>query len=76
MALDVYVGPLTRYYMGDWESTVKGAGRGGRPRRRIARAQDSQVVLAEVLSWRERLRASLTGTLAFVTFFTPQAQKV
>ena len=36
MALDVYVGPLTRYYMGDWDSAGEGVSRG--PRGRIGRA--------------------------------------
>jgi hypothetical protein len=54
MALDVYVGPLTRYYMGDWDSAGEGSARG-----RIGRAQDSAEVQAQVLAWRQRLAASL-----------------
>jgi len=27
MGLDVYVGPLSRYYAGDWETIVQQAGR-------------------------------------------------
>lgn len=63
MALDVYVGPLTRYYMGNWENAVESAGRESGPRRRIGRAQESPRVQEAVLAWRERLAASLEGTL-------------
>ena len=63
MALDVYVGPLTRYYMGNWENAGEGAGRASGPRRRIGRAQDPERMQASILAWRERLAASLAGKL-------------
>ncbi len=63
MALDVYVGSLTRYYMGDWESARGGRGRDPSPRRRIGHAQDSERVREQVLEWRDTLVASLAGTL-------------
>ncbi len=64
MALDVYVGSLTRYYMGDWDSAGEGAARGQAPRSRIGRAQESERVRASVLAWREALVASLSATHA------------
>ena len=63
MALDVYVGPLTRYYMGNWESAGESAGRESGPRHRIGRAQEGGRVQASVLDWRQRLRASLANAL-------------
>ncbi len=63
MALDVYVGSLTRYYMGDWDGGGPGSPREPGRRSRIGRAQDSDRVHASVLEWRDRLAASLAGTL-------------
>ena len=63
MALDVYVGSLTRYYMGDWESAGDRPGRERGGRHRIGRAQDGERVREAVLAWRQRLAASLAGTL-------------
>jgi hypothetical protein len=63
MALDVYVGSLTRYYMGDWASAGEAGTRDPGAPARIGRAQDSDRVREQVLGWREKLAASLAGTL-------------
>ncbi len=63
MALDVYVGSLTRYYMGDWISAGERGSHGDGRRTRIGRAQETERVLASVLEWRDKLVASLAGTL-------------
>lgn len=63
MALDVYVGSLTRYYMGDWDGSGPGSPREPGGRSRIGRAQDSGRVREQVLEWRDRLAESLAGTL-------------
>jgi hypothetical protein len=65
MALDVYVGPLTRYYAGAWESGAETAARKrGAPRPAgsveatgITRSQDR--IRPKVLAWREMLAAAL-----------------
>lgn len=66
MALDVYVGSLTRYYMGNWERAGERTGdRPGREevsQRHLARAQGGEHVQEAVLDWRRRLAASLAGT--------------
>jgi hypothetical protein len=62
MALDVYVGSLTRYCMGDWEGVGETATREG-PRSRIGRGQDPDRVQESVLAWRASLVASLAGTV-------------
>jgi hypothetical protein len=63
MALDVYVGPLTRYYTGDWENIAE---RSDRERGRLAarpgaadRGQDAELLRARVLDWRAALGRSL-----------------
>ncbi len=70
MALDVYVGSLTRYYAGDWENVVeradreRGAGASvRRPREAASRARESGSIQATVLSWREALAASLGDSM-------------
>lgn len=72
MALDVYVGSLTRYYAGDWENVaeraVRARGVQAGPRRRhprgaTARARESGPIQSAVLSWREALAASLGDSL-------------
>lgn len=71
MALDVYVGSLTRYYTGDWESvadrTVRERGR--RPKTGPSRAagdprKDRERINASVLAWRQALSAALGPHLA------------
>jgi hypothetical protein len=60
MSLDVYVGPLARYYGGDWENVTErgraGASSGNRP---AGRERIRQTVIA----WRETLGASLGNTV-------------
>ena len=74
MALDVYVGSLTRYYAGDWENVAERAvrergavarsgPRARRPREATARARDSGPIQSAVLAWREALAASLGDSL-------------
>ena len=64
MALDVYVGALTRYYSGDWENVAE---RSTRKRRAGPRARsegpESGSIQAAVLSWREALAASLGDSM-------------
>jgi hypothetical protein len=64
MALDVYVGSLTRYYAGDWESIADSTG----PRSRAAGASptppadprtDRERIRAAVLAWRDGLSGAL-----------------
>jgi hypothetical protein len=64
MALDVYVGSLTRYYAGDWEGIVQSTGR--RPRaarstqmRRDDPARDRERIRAAVLAWRDGVGRAL-----------------
>jgi hypothetical protein len=64
MALDVYVGSLTRYYAGDWEGIAQGTGRrprGGRPTqtRRGDPSRDRERIRAAVLAWRDSLGLAL-----------------
>jgi hypothetical protein len=60
MSLDVYVGPLARYYSGDWENVTE-RGRGAAPsgNRPAGRERMRQTVIA----WRETLGASLGSTV-------------
>ena len=71
MALDVYVGSLTRYYAGDWESvgdrTSRERGRqteGGRPRAAGVPKKDRERLQASVLAWRRTLDGALAPHLA------------
>ena len=69
MALDVYVGSLTRYYAGDWESVGERTARerGGqfdRPSRRLGRRAGSAADPPAVLAWRRVLSRSLAPHLA------------
>jgi hypothetical protein len=57
MALDVYVGSLTRYYAGDWKSIADRTarrGKGGRSRAGKLQ-QDREPIRKAVLAWRETL---------------------
>jgi hypothetical protein len=63
MSLDVYVGPLARYYGGDWENSVE---RGGRARADASpglRQAGHERMRQTVLEWRETLGASLGSRL-------------
>ena len=76
MALDVYVGSLTRYYAGDWESIAdeKGKRTPPRPRTGSARAgagravrasgKDSERIRKAVLTWRDGMKGALRKHLA------------
>ncbi|HEY4169762.1 MAG TPA: hypothetical protein VGM96_23425 [Reyranella sp.] len=65
MALDVYVGSLTRYYAGDWESIADKKGKRTRPSARAkARAtgepgKDSERIRKAVLTWRDGMEHAL-----------------
>ena len=64
MSLDVYVGSLTRYYAGDWESIGDTAGqRGGEARTAQARpadaTKDRERIRQAVLAWRDGLGGAL-----------------
>ena len=54
MSLDVYVGPLARYYGGEWENVTE---RGGRQSTGAAAGRNR--IRQTVISWRETLSASL-----------------
>lgn len=60
MSLDVYVGPLTRYYGGDWENVAERGVRGSSGHRPAGRDRIRQTVLA----WRDALQASLGSSLS------------
>jgi hypothetical protein len=76
MALDVYVGSLTRYYAGDWESIAdkKGKRTPPRPRTGPARAgagragrvsgKDSERIRKAVLTWWDGMKGALREHLA------------
>jgi hypothetical protein len=66
MALDVYVGSLTRYYAGDWESIADKKGKGARSktRTRATRAssdpgKESERIRKAVLGWRDGMKRAL-----------------
>jgi hypothetical protein len=71
MALDVYVGSLTRYYAGDWESIADKKGKRTQPRAgsgatRASRAsaKDSERIRKAVLTWRDGMKRALRQHLA------------
>jgi hypothetical protein len=59
MALDVYVGSLTRYYTGDWENVAERSARARGAAPQVGRQRDAESVRPAVLAWREALAASL-----------------
>ena len=65
MGLDVYVGSLTRYYSGAWETVVQQAARqAGMPVRLerqqpLADTRDPEVIRAAVLRWRDAMSSAL-----------------
>jgi hypothetical protein len=59
MALDVYVGSLTRYYTGDWENVAELSARARGSGSQLGRRRDAASVRPAVLAWREALGASL-----------------
>jgi hypothetical protein len=65
MALDVYVGSLTRYYAGEWENVAESAAREQGAQFRIARSgsgggdSDPSRIQPAILAWRMALSQSL-----------------
>jgi hypothetical protein len=66
MGLDVYAGPLSRYYTGDWLTVVQQLGREQgiavpvqRPAQADEGAMDPEQVLERVLEWRASLQRAL-----------------
>ena len=71
MALDVYVGSLTRYYAGEWENisekTARERGTQFRIGRRVGSGEtdpDIQEILQAILTWRVELNQSLGDRVA------------
>jgi hypothetical protein len=67
MALDVYVGALTRYYAGDWESIADKKEK--RTRSKATRAsgdpgKESERIRTAVLTWRDGMKRALQQHLA------------
>ncbi|WP_428666490.1 hypothetical protein [Reyranella sp.] len=70
MALNVYVGSLTRYYAGGWESVTDRTGRerrwkaeAGQPRAAGVPKKDHERIQASVLTWRRTLDSALAPHL-------------
>jgi len=66
MALDVYVGSLTRYYSGDWENVAEKVARERGVQYRVPKAPRDRLTDAErirpvVLAWRRKLGEALAG---------------
>jgi hypothetical protein len=65
VGLDIYVGPLTRYYAGDWETVIQKAGRESGVPVIISRPPGGfpplQVAHEVVLAWRTRLERAMVG---------------
>ena len=64
MGLDVYVGPLTRYHGGAWETVVQQAGRAAGLQVEIVRPDAGEIappdeIRAAVVAWRSQLNAAL-----------------
>jgi hypothetical protein len=65
MALDVYVGSLTRYYAGDWESVAdrtareRSSGQAGRAGAVADRSKDAERIRPRILDWRRALGQAL-----------------
>ena len=71
MALDVYVGSLTRYYAGDWENIAEKTARErgapyqiARPGGSADRRKDPQKIGPAIEAWRSTLSASLASHIA------------
>ena len=70
MALDVYVGSLTRYYAGDWESVgekekrPRARGRAGATHAGSDTGKDSERIRKAVLGWRDGMERALGQHLA------------
>ncbi len=70
MALDVYVGPLTRYYAGEWENLSEQTARDRASPFRIGRRgtgdpdPDSEAIRQAILDWRSAVSESLGQRIA------------
>jgi hypothetical protein len=69
MGLDVYVGPLTRYHLGDWETIVQQSARREGDEVQVIRSGvdgtlDPAMVKDIVLNWRERITKALGEKLS------------
>ena len=68
MALDVYVGSLTRYYAGEWENIAEKAARERGAQYRIGRTgdaeRDGEEIHEAILAWRGALNESLGERIA------------
>ncbi len=66
MGLDVYVGPLSRYYSRDWETIVQQAGREQGFEVQVRRPplpaglRDPQMVLGRLRAWQEQVSAAVS----------------
>jgi hypothetical protein len=79
MALDVYVGSLTRYYAGDWENIADKKGQRPKARTGATRASDPGKESAErlrkaVVAWREGMKRALRQHLAEPLDWTEAAE--
>ena len=70
MGLDVYVGSLTRYYVGDWETAVQKYGRESglsvqviRPNDREETIRDPEIIRPAVIEWRNNISKELKHLL-------------
>src|SRR5687768_14062080 len=75
VGLDVYVGPLTRYYTGDWETIIEQLGREGAFAVEVVRPDgedqgerltDPAEVTELVLAWRTALSAAIGQELEWI----------
>ena len=63
MALDVYVGSLTRYYTGDWENVADRTARARGSPQPTGRQRDVETVRPAVLAWRDTLATSFGSSV-------------
>lgn len=70
MGLDIYVGSLTRYYAGDWETIMQKTGREQGIEVQIVRTEqpsdaitDPNQIISAVLSWRDNLSQGLGSSI-------------
>jgi hypothetical protein len=71
MGLDIYVGSLTRYYAGDWETVIQKYARETgtplqvvRPNQTEEEIADKETIRADVIQWRSGLSEGLKGHLS------------
>src|SRR5436190_19070886 len=69
MGLDIYVGPLSRYYAGDWETIVQQAGRQQGVEVQVLRApvprqlQDPEIVLKALGDWQKAASSRMSAVV-------------